>query len=389
MNMQGVFKPEGEISVRPDIGTQIRGLMGRYRLFLTIVVLPLLIASIYLFLFASDQYESEAHFMVRTTEAKAAPPGSGLGAILSLATGSTNAQSETMSVADYLTSHDVVATLRRDDRLVERYRRPDIDFIDRLGSDDPTPEKLLGFYRKYVSVEFGTETGITILKVRSFSPSDSYDLIRKLLALGEQRVNLLNQRSYKDSVTTAQRQVEDAENALSLAQSRMTNFRAQKADIDPTASGQAQITLVAQLTGQLAAARAQMAAMGGLINQSSPQYRAMSARVAALSAQVAAQSNRLAGGGQTIASDVGGYEELKLRQQFAAKRYESAAASLQDAREQARRQELYLVRVVDANEPVKSTFPKRWRWLGTATVALLLVYSITWLLIAGVREHAA
>jgi capsular polysaccharide transport system permease protein len=39
--------------------------------------------------------------------------------------------------------------------------------------------------------------------------------------------------------------------------------------------------------------------------------------------------------------------------------------------------------------PVKSTYPERWRILGTVVVALLLIYSIGWLIVAGVREHAA
>ncbi|NIJ09440.1 capsular polysaccharide transport system permease protein [Sphingomonas vulcanisoli] len=390
MNMHGAFTTIGD-STKPDESrwAKIKDRLVRYRLFLIVVVAPLLVAAFYLYAIASDQYESEAHFLVRTVETKSAPASGGLGQILSMATGSSSAQSETMSVADFLTSHDVVKTLRSEDQLVERFRRSDIDLFDRLSSDNPTPEKLLSFYRKYVSVQFDTDTGITELKVRSFSPQDSYELIQKLLTLGEQHVNMLNQRSYNDSVLTAQRQLAEAEVALAVSQERISNFRAAKADIDPTASGQAQITMVASLSQQLAAARAQLTAMGGLINPASPQYRATAAHVAALSTQVALQNNKLAGSGQTIASDVSGYEDLKLRQQFAAKRYESAAASLQDAREQARRQQLYLVRVVAANEPVKSTYPKRLRWLGTALVALLLLYAIIWLLIAGVREHAA
>ncbi len=40
-----------------------------------------------------------------------------------------------------------------------------------------------------------------------------------------------------------------------------------------------------------------------------------------------------AGGGNAIASNVGDYQGLQLRQQFASKRYDDAAASLQRARE--------------------------------------------------------
>ncbi|MDB5662576.1 MAG: Capsule polysaccharide export-like protein, partial [Sphingomonas bacterium] len=340
------------------------------------------------FLIASDQYQSEAHFLVRTTDA-GVTGGIGVSQVLSAATGLSAAQSEAMSVSDYLTSHDVVATLRKRDQLVERFRRPGVDITSRLSSDNPTPERLLGYYRKQVSVQYNTETGITTLKVRSFTPQDSYHLVRRLLELGESRVNFLNQRGYSDSIATSRRQLADAEQALTAVQLQLKRFRNAQSDIDPKASGQAQIELVTSLNGQLSTARAQLSAMGGLIDRSSPQYRAVAARVAALESQVAAQAGRLTGGGGAIANDIGGYEDLQLRQAFLSKRYEAAATSLERAREQALRQQLYVVRVVDANLPVKALFPERWRILATVVIALLLIYSIGWLIAAGVREHAA
>jgi len=71
------------------------------------------------------------------------------------------------------------------------------------------------------------------------------------------------------------------------------------------------------------------------------------------------------------------------------KRYEVAAVSVEKAREQAIQQELYLQRVVNPNMPVKALYPERLRILATVLVSLLLVYSIGWLIVAGVREHAA
>lgn len=390
MNMYGVLAPQaqrdhgGSDGFRERAGAWLR----RRRTFIAVVIVPLALIAAYLFLMVSDQYESEAHFLVRASQ-PSATPGLGVSQVLGMATGLSSAQGEAMSVSDYLTSHDVVATLRKHDRLVERFHDTDADFTSRLRVANPTPEKLLGFYRRQVSVQYNTETGITTLRVRAFTPQDSYDLVRRLLELGEQRVNVLNQRSYTDSLAMSGRQLSDAENALSKAQSQLTQFRTRNADIDPQASGQAQIQLVSTLTGQLSAARAQLSAMGGLINPASPQYRAVAARVGALQAQVAAQSGRLTGGSRAIGNDIGGYEDLRLKQEFLAKRYEAAASSLEKAREQAQRQQLYVVRVVDANVPVKSLYPERWRILGTAAIGLLLAFSIGWLIAAGVREHAA
>lgn len=389
MNMHGIIEPvELSRPMRPSPLRRALDWMRRNRMLLLVVLLPTLLVGGYLYLVASDQYESEAHFLVHGAESTP-QPGIGVNQVLSMATGISAGQNEAMSVADYLTSHNAVDRLRREDRLVQKFQRPGIDWLSRLWGENPTPERLLSYYRRQVDVEYNTETGITVLRVHGFTPEDSFQLARKLLAMGEQRINQLNARSYQDAISLGQNQLAAAERDLAANQSAMTRFRQSRADIDPQASGQAQIGLVTTLTGQLAAARAQLNAMRGLISPSSPQVRALQSRVRSLSAELAGQQGRLTGSDNTIAGDISGYEGLRLRQQFLAKRYDAAASSLQQARERAMRQQLYVVRVVDANMPVKSLYPQRFRILATVLVSLLLIFSIGWLIAAGVREHAA
>ncbi|MDB5688136.1 MAG: Capsule polysaccharide export-like protein [Sphingomonas bacterium] len=390
MNMHGIITPVADS--RHQRPTPLQGVMAwlrRRRMFLLVVVLPTLLVAGYYFLIAADQYESEAHLMVRTAESTPTV-GTGLGQVLSLAGGTTAAQTDAMSVADYLTSHDAVDTLNRRVGLVERFRRPEADVLSRVKAD-PTAETLLKHYRKQVSVRYNSETGITTVKVRTFRPHDSYDIIRTMLQMGEQRVNMLNTRGQADALALSRRLLRESEDQLAQIQGRLTGFRQTRGDIDPQGSGEAQIGLVTALETQLAAARAQLSAMSGLVSTSSPQYIALSRRVNALQGQVSAQSGRLAGGGnrQNIASSLGAYEELRLRQQFAAKRYETAAAAFEKARDQVQKQQLYLVRVVAPNIPEKSLFPERWRILATVFFGLLLTYAVGWLIVAGVREHAA
>jgi capsular polysaccharide transport system permease protein len=390
MNMHGIIQPDFVDSVGRN--SRLRRVGSWFRahyLFVLIVIAPTVLTAGYFFGFASDQYASEAHFLVRSSQAAPTPAGAGgLSQILSLA-GGTTSQSEAMSVADYLSSHDAVAALSKNDDLINRYDLPQVDYFSRLHTARLTPEKLLKYYRGMVKIEFNSETGITTLSVRSFRPTDSYVLVRKLLQLGESRVNELNKRSYNDSIALARQQVAESETALTGIQAQMMRFRQSRSDIDPTATGQAQIGLVNSFTERLAVARAQLNAMRGAISANSPQLQAMETTVRSLERQVAAQSSRLTGADDAIATDIGGYEKLKLRQELQAKNYEGATAALSVARQQAQRQQLYVVHVVEPNMPVKSLYPERWRICGTVLLASLLVYSIGWLLAAGVREHAA
>lgn len=388
MNMHGFMTPADQAEARElTAGERLRNLLYARRWFFLIVVLPTLLVALYLYLYAANQYESEAHFLVHSAD-KAQMPSVGISA-LSMLTGSSPGQSEAMSVADYLTSHDAVARLRKEDHLVERFQRPGVDVLSRLFGSNPTPERLLRYYQRQVKVKFDTETGITTIKVHSFTPQDSYDIAQKLLQIGEQRVNELNARSYTDEIANARRSLDEAEAALTANDVAMTAFRHKSGDIDPQATGAAQLGLVTGLAGQLAAARAQLQTMSGVISPSSPQYQALAGHIASLQAQVDAQSGKLTGRADSITNDVSEYQTLMLRRDFLNKRYEVAAASLEKAREQAIQQELYLQRVVNPNMPVKALFPERARILATVLVALLLVYSIGWLIVAGVREHAA
>lgn len=254
--------------------------------------------------------------------------------------------------------------------------------------ETPAPETILKYYRKHVDVEQNIEDGITDVRVRAFTPEDAYAIAEKLLQMGEQRVNQINERTMRGQLAAAKSQLNSAERDLSALQTQLTNFRRTKGDIDPAGTGKAQIGMVADLTGNLTAARARLDAIKGFISRSSPQYQAVEAQVRALEAQVASQNAKLVSGGNNIATGLGKYEDLLIRQEFAGKRYAAAAAAYEDARAQALKQQLYLVRVVDPNTPVKSQFPERGRVVMTVFFSLLLGYGIGWMLLAGIKEHS-
>lgn len=381
--------PLDESSIRPSLSKIAQELIRRYRAFLLVVVVPTLLTAAYYFLIASDQYVSEAHFLVHSADRSNQAPA-GLSMLMSRSgMGGGGGGSEAMSVGDYLASHDAVSALARNAQLVERFRRPEADWLSRLYSDAPEPEKLFKYYLRHVEVRYDNDTGITRLTVRAFRPVDSYAIINALLNLGEQRVNAMNRRSFDDAIRVTRAQLDEAEKDVEDIQVKLTRFRQTERDIDPLNSGAEQTRLVTGIETQLATARAQLASMGSMISTTSPQYRAMAARVHALAAQVSQQNQRLTGGNHAIAADIGDYEGLKIRQDLAAKRYEAAAASLQHAREDALKQQLFITRVVEPNMPVRSLYPDRWAILATVFVSLLVIYGLGWLIAAGVREHAA
>jgi capsular polysaccharide transport system permease protein len=110
--------------------------------------------------------------------------------------------------------------------------------------------------------------------------------------------------------------------------------------------------------------------------------------VQTLEAQVNGQSARIVGGDHSIADRLGDYEALVIKRQEIAQVYSVAAAQLTQAQAEAKRKQLYLIRVVEPNLPVRSEFPQRWQIVLTVFGALMFAYAIGWLLWAGVKEHA-
>lgn len=385
--MHGIVRLEdpGQSEQHEGWQTKVKAFASRYRWFLGLVIAPTLIAAFYLYVFASDQYEAKADFVVRQADAKA--QSDSMGQLLGLEFGTSSTAKEAYLVSDYLLSHETVKRLRDENGLVAMFRHEFIDPLSRLWYSDPTPEQLLDYFEDQVHIVQDTETGISHLTVHAFTPQDAYEIGRKMLLLGEERINELNERTYRDQVAHSQRELRAAEEDLARVENRMTAFRREVDDIDPTGSGSAQIGLVSELTGELTAARARLQAMEGAISHDSPQYLAMRSQVNALEAQVANQSQRIAGSNSSIASRLGNYENLVVRREASAKRYGAAAAEFERAKAEAERKQIYLIRVVDVNNPVKALYPKRGKIVLIILLTLTFAYAIGSMVFAGLREH--
>ena len=202
---------------------KIKGIAFDNRFFLGMVVLPTIIVGFYYLCFASDQYESSAAFIVR--HAENSPASDGMGQILGFSLGTSATTSEAYVVREYLLSHDAVARLSKEDDLIAMFRRPGTDWISRIWFDAPKPETLLKYYRKKVILEQDETSGITHLQVHAFRPKDAHEIATKLLQMGEEQINQINQRTYLDQVANAQRELDEANRQLVDVQTKMTNYR--------------------------------------------------------------------------------------------------------------------------------------------------------------------
>lgn len=355
--------------------------------FILTVLVPTVIAALYLFLIASPQYRSEAQFVVRGLDTQSAPTG-GVGQLLGISASLSPGQQEAQSIREYLRSHDAVRALRGEGiNLVTIYRRPGTDFLSRLWSPAPRAETLLDYYRDHVDVIYDPDDNITRLSVRAFVPADAQRIAAALLRLGEERVNAYNARLFDASLRVATAEAGRAEAGLASIQRDLGGFRERERDIDPAATGAGGNRQIEEHQARLDRSAALLADMRGKLSSDSPQVRAMETQVATAAASLNAARSRQTGQPQAVSGRLGEYEELRLQQDFAAKRYEAARARLEEARVRAANEQLFIVAVVEPNLPEKPALPRPFRTTLLIFVGLCIAYGIGWMLIAGVREH--
>jgi capsular polysaccharide transport system permease protein len=362
--------------------------------FFLIVILPALIATIYFYGIAAPQYVSEARFVVSARGgdggAQAAMRGMAASAFGGL--GGGMASSETNSVRDFLTSMDAVNDAHSKLDLVALWQRPEADLLARLS--DTEPELLTRFYNRMVTVSLDPATSVTTLRVRSFRPEDSKALAETLLVSAEALVNRLSERSRGETLRVARREMEIAEQRVQESRAALVQFREQERELDSAGAVQAAILLRGQLEAALAQARAELTERLKFMRPDNPALQVTRNRIEALERQIAEERVRhtetsSSGTGAVLARQLAGYERLMLEREFADKQLASATASLEAARIEAQRQQLFLSRIVEPNLAVYPLYPRKAVSVSSIFVGLLIAYGIGWLLVVGMREHAS
>ena len=175
--------------------------LRRHWFFGAFVVLPMAIASIYFFFIASDQFTSEARFIVRSTS------GANSGGLTSLMQGQklSRAADETYAVNEYMVSRDAVDALVKDANLRGVLSRDEADIFNRFPNfyERDNKEMLFKHFLRFVKVDVDEDSGISTLYVRAFRPDDAQALASALLRNGEVLVNKLNERAHIDALNYA------------------------------------------------------------------------------------------------------------------------------------------------------------------------------------------
>jgi capsular polysaccharide transport system permease protein len=364
----------------------IRPLARLNKLFMVLVVLPTLVATLYYGFVAHDVFLSESHFVVRNQQHQSV---GGIGSLLQGA-GLSQGHDEAYSVQDFLSSRDALEILQSKFKLKNSFGQQGIDRISRFAglSGDDSFEALLRYYRKHViETDFDSISSIMTLTVRAFDATEAHRINEALLEMSEDFVNRLNERARADLMSFSAVDVGEAEREATKAVLAVSAYRNDRAVFDPEKQSQLQLAQIGKLQEELIATRNRIADVRAVAAEN-PQLPVLQNRLRILQSAIDAETGKVAGDRQSLSSKSAEYEGVAQAQEFAAKRLELALASLQLARENAMKQQLYLERIAQPNEPDEAVEPKRMRSILATFLLGLVLWGIASLITTAIKEHA-
>ncbi|WP_262966467.1 capsule biosynthesis protein [Methylobacter psychrophilus] len=372
-----------------NINQPKQGLVARIKglnwLFLLTVVIPTFLSIVYFGFIASDVYISESSFVVRSPERQTASPFSSL----LKGTGFSSSQDDSYTVQDYILSRDALSSLNDKLNIGKAFASSDVDIFSRFaGLDrwDNSFEALFKYYKKKVEVELDPLSSITTLTVRSFTAEDSFKINEQLIEISEALVNQLNETGRQDMIRFAAGEVHTAEKKAKAAALVLSTYRNQKGVFDPEQQTSIELEQVAKLQGELIAAQAQLVQLQTFA-KNNPQIPSMQLLVKNLRQQIDVETKQVVGEGRSLANKAAEYQRLALEREFADKQLASTLISLEQARNEAQRKQLYLERIVQSSKPDKAMEPRRIRGVLSTLILGFISWGVLTMLLAGVREH--
>lgn len=365
---------------------KLKSIMTLYqdKLLLITTIIPTTLAVLYFGVIASDIFVSESRFVVRSPERQSSSP---FGMFLKGA-GFSRSQDDSYTVQDFILSRDALRKLVEKLGVKKAYSDHSIDLFSRFGGLDwdDSFEALHRYYQRKVDIQLDATSSIATLTVRAFTAEDAQRINQQLLEMSELLVNDLNERGRQDMIHFASSEVTLAENRAKAAASALSGFRNQRSVIDPERQSAIQLQQIAKLQEELITTKAQLIQLTSFTKEN-PQIPALRKRIETLQSEIDNEGNKVAGGGRSLANKAAEYQLFLLERDFADKQLASAMASLEQARNDAVRKQLYLERIVEPSKPDIAMEPRRLRGIVATFLLGLVAWGILSMLVAGIREH--
>jgi capsular polysaccharide transport system permease protein len=297
---------------------------------------------------------------------------------------------DSYAVVQYLASRDVVDDLGKKLDLREMFSRPEADWPARLQLP-VSIEELVRYWKSQVDAFYDITNGTIVVRARAFTPNDALQLAQAILGSAEQLVNDLSARARRDTLRNSEKEVHRAERRLKTALARLRDFRDQEGIIDPRKTADATQALAGRIRDEIVRVDTELSTVKHYMRADAPSVRMLEARLQSLQTELRSVESEVTdtekSRSEVLSRVMGSYERLESERSFAEKAYQRALESLDRARMNADRQQVYIAGFVQPSLPEEALYPRRSRDVGIALLLCSAIWLICGFIVQTVREH--
>lgn len=356
------------------------------RLKVVIILVPTLLATIYFAGFAANRYVSESSVALQQSGGEA----SGLpGAALMLAGLGSPDRNETLYLLQYVQSLALLNELDLKLDLRKHFEAERLDVFSRLWAG-ASQERFLDYYRSRVEVIFDDASSILTVRTQGFDPVFAQHLNKAILEASERFVNEMSHSLARERLEFGERELARAAEKLQAARTEVLSFQSKNGLLDPTMQAEASSALSAQMQASISKSEAELRGLRSFMTEDAPQVKALRAQIAATQAQLdadRARATRDGGSSDRLGELALQFQALRMRTDFALDAYKAALLAIESARIEATRKVKTLVVIEPPSLPETAEYPRRMYNTTTVLVICMLIYLVTRLVIATIREH--
>ena len=334
-------------------------------------VVPNLASIVYFGFIASDQFEAETRFTVRssapiTKEDK-------LGDVSGLP--SAEIVQNSLIVTNFVTSPALLDILEQDGNFIVRYQRSGVDFLSRL-DDDSSREDRLDYWKDMVTTSINPSSGIITIDVRAFTPQDAHDLLTVIVAQSEKLINDLNDRIWADVNATARRQVARARSGLTAVRGDLQEAQNKAGMLTIESSSDALSQLLVQVQAEQIDLESRYNANLAVVDKSAPQMKVLARQIASKKDQIADLKTKVASEkpdtGGTLADTSLKFSELTFERSVAEEQLKASIGASETLQFVSQQQLMYVDPFLSPTTPGSAEYPRRFLWIGLTFLGSLI-----------------
>ena len=362
-------------------------------LYLLLVVNPVVVSAIYYYQYASPQYVTEAHYILRGSDKSAND-------ILGMLTGMPGQASagDSLIAQDYILSNEFLSQAKEEIDLKSLYTQTDIDWWASLRphwmsvvldlNTQVSNELLLSYWKEQiVDINYDSNSGITTLEITAFQPENAVKIANIVLKKAAQFINNLTNASRSEALTLAKEETAVAKQELEDIRAKIRQFGDQEQIIVPEQQVLAEQGIVTRLKSKLINAEAELTRLSAFLQPRSMEIRAANNQVALLKKQIAQQQSDSKQKGKTVTQVIQKTNTFQSELLFAEKIYLAALSSLRVARLDVKRKQQFLDIIVHPQLPSESLKPEKISSILSVFFTSFMLWGIVSLLLATVKDH--